>query len=181
MLHSADIYKNKPAFFVIDEAHCIMDWGEGFWADFKKLFQLRSTFPQSIMLALSATVTKTGQQQIAKALHMTKFEAVCACPARTNILLQVQKRPSPTAKGNSAETPYSFVLLPILKKLKEQGDIFPLTIVYCKTMQWIGYAYEMAFRVLREEFYGGDQRPENARVAMFYLSMERDTGKVSKT
>ena len=109
--------------FIVIEAHCVLDWGEHFRPDFKKLFQLRSIFPHCIMLALSATVTRVGQEQNAKTLHMEGYEVVCFCLARLNIFLHVEKRPSPTAKGNTAETPYRHIFfLPIFIQMKEQDD-----------------------------------------------------------
>lgn len=178
-LFCSEVYQAKTVFIVIDEAHCILEWGVDFRPDFKKLFQLRALFPNCTMLALSATVTKSGQQDIAKALKMQRFDPICSCPAKDNIVLVVKKRPSPTAKGNTAETPYSYVFLPLFQQLNKEGEDFPITIVYCKTMQWIGFGFELAKQVLGNNFYVGDQKPENARVVMFHSSMERDSGKVT--
>ena len=175
----SDLFRQKRVFIVIDEAHCVLDWGESFRSDFRKLYQLRSLFPSCTMLALSATVTQKGQQEIGRWLRMPSHESVCASPARNNIVLHVYKRPSPTSKGNSVETPYKFIFLPVLEQLKIKQDSFPITIIYCKTMQWIGFGYELAKQVLKREFYAGEEKPENARVVMFHSAMERSSGMVS--
>jgi len=50
----------RKIYLVVDEAHCILDWGEEFRPDFKRLFQLRSLF-KCQGLALSATITDAGK------------------------------------------------------------------------------------------------------------------------
>jgi superfamily II DNA helicase RecQ len=167
-------FKNKKVYVVIDEAHCILDWGQDFRPDFRKLYQLKALFSCQ-MLALSATITESAQQQIADILLMKNIQIVSASPAKDNITLIVKIRPSPTAKGNSSSTPYSYIFEPLLKQLKERLEYFDLTIIYCKTMEWIGYGYELALKILGEDFYVDKLHP---RVVMFHSSMEKDSGKV---
>lgn len=50
-------------------------------------------------------------------------------------------------------------------------------IVYFKTMEWIGYSYEMARRLLGKDFLVAEQNP---RVMMFHSSMDKDSGKLKK-
>ncbi|KAL4226831.1 hypothetical protein ACF0H5_014809 [Mactra antiquata] len=47
-------------------------------------------------------------------------------------------------------------------------------------MNWIGYGYEVAKRILQDIFYAGSASPENARVVMFHSSMERQHGQLKK-
>lgn len=53
---------NKKSYIVVDEAHCILDWGEEFRPIFKEIKQLRAVVPDAQMLALSATLSKDGQK-----------------------------------------------------------------------------------------------------------------------
>ena len=165
-------------FLVIDEAHCILEWGDEFRPQYKNIAHLRAIFKCQI-LALSATVTESGQKQIMKNLLMSNCEVVCASPAKDNIELIVKKRPSPNTKGNTASTPYDFIFHQVLTDLKCQLNMFPITVIYCTSMQWIGYGYEMARRILLDEFYAGEKTPHNARVVMFHSFMEKGTGKAS--
>lgn len=59
------------------------------------------------------------------------------------------------------------------------GGSFPISVIYCKSVQWIGYGYEMARQILEDSFYAGEETPENARVVMFHSSMEDSSGKVT--
>lgn len=63
-LFRSDKFQQRNIFIVIDEAHCVIDWGTEFRKDFKKINQLRSLI-NCPMLALSATITKVGQAEIA--------------------------------------------------------------------------------------------------------------------
>lgn len=173
-----DSVKTLNTYLVIDEAHCILDWGEDFRPDYRRLCQLRAIFSCRV-LALSATVTSVGQKEIIKNLLMKNCKTVITCPTKENIVLIVLKRPSATARGNSSTTPYDFIFEPVLKELKHMAGSFPITVIYCKSVQWIGYGYEMARQILEDSFYAGEEIPENARVVMFHSSMEDSSGKVS--
>ena len=176
-LFSSETYSARKIYLVVDEAHCILEWGEDFRKDYQQLFELRSIFKCTV-LALSATITHESMQKIAKSLHVPTYEIVSACPAKDNIVLMVKRRPSPTAKGNTAVTPYDYIFKPIIDQLHEELDSFKTTIIYCKSMQWLGHGYEMARRLLGESFFKGESKPENARVVMYHSSMEKESGKV---
>ena len=45
--------------FVIDEAHCLVQWGRSFREDYLELSNLREKFPEVPILALSATLSQS--------------------------------------------------------------------------------------------------------------------------
>ncbi len=58
-------------FFVLDEAHCISEWGHEFRADYRELSQLRAHFPQIPIAAFTATATDTVRHDIVDHLALS--------------------------------------------------------------------------------------------------------------
>ena len=55
---------------VIDEAHCISEWGHDFREEYRKLDRFRLKFPDVPIMALTASATPVVQDDIARSLRL---------------------------------------------------------------------------------------------------------------
>ena len=166
--------QNKVCVIVVDEAHCIIDWGDEYRPKFKEIKQLRSVLPQAKILALSATLSKDGQKEISRQLLLKNVKVVSSKPTRDNVSLIVVTRPPLTTSVSTKET-FDYVYIPLLCELKSKGQEFPLTLVYSSgNMDWVGYGFELAHKILGiDMFVGNLQEAQNQRVAMFHSCIEQ--------
>lgn len=63
---------DKIAYFVVDEAHCVSEYGHDFRRDYLKLGQLREKYPKIPWIALTATASKAVVDDIIKNLQLHK-------------------------------------------------------------------------------------------------------------
>ncbi len=77
------------SFFVIDEAHCISQWGHDFREDYRKLEVLRKVFPKIPIVAMTATATEQVAGDIISQLHLKNPALYKASFERTNLVYHV--------------------------------------------------------------------------------------------
>jgi len=92
---------------VVDEAHCVVSWGENFRPKFKEIDQLATIFPQAAVVALTATATVRMQAEIVRILGLKHPIIITATTDRPNIKYCVKRRPGNTAKGSNVELSYT--------------------------------------------------------------------------
>ncbi len=94
----------KIASFVIDEAHCVSEWGHEFRADYRKLHLLKERFPTVPIAAFTATATPKVAEDIIHALRLQNPKVLKAKIFRDNLLLSAAKR-----VGNGYKQVESFI------------------------------------------------------------------------
>jgi len=79
-------------FFVVDEAHCVSEWGHEFREDYRKLSLLKETFAATPIAAFTATATHAVEQDIASQLQLDSPKRVRGSLFRENLMIGVQHR-----------------------------------------------------------------------------------------
>jgi len=105
----------KVRAFAVDEAHCISHWGHDFRPEYRRLADLKQSFPYASIHAYTATATDRVRVDIAAQLHLPEAEMIVGTFDRPNLTYRILPRLdlySQTAQ--------------VLKKHKNQGAI-----VYC--------------------------------------------------
>ncbi|XP_030353749.1 Bloom syndrome protein isoform X2 [Strigops habroptila] len=94
-----NLYNRKLlARFVIDEAHCVSQWGHDFRQDYKRLNMLRKKFHAVPMMALTATANPRVQKDIQNQLEMLKPQVFTMSFNRHNLKYDVlPKKPKKVA------------------------------------------------------------------------------------
>ena len=103
----------KINFFVIDEAHCVSEWGHEFRVDYRKLNLLRESFPSTSIAAFTATATSKVAQDIKHALRLQEPVEVRGKIFRKNLHISVESREKDGKKQ----------LLEFLKNFKNESGI----------------------------------------------------------
>ncbi|XP_062946566.1 recQ-like DNA helicase BLM [Cynocephalus volans] len=123
-----NLYERKLlARFVIDEAHCVSQWGHDFRQDYKRMNMLRQKFPSVPVMALTATANPRVQKDILTQLKILRPQVFSMSFNRHNLKYYVlPKKPKKVA----------FDCLEWIRKhhLYDSGIIYCLSRRECDTM-----------------------------------------------
>ncbi len=84
--------QQKISLFVIDEAHCISQWGHAFRPEYRQLSILRSRFPNHPISAFTATATERVRHDIVEQLNLKNPFQLTGSFDRDNLSIHILPR-----------------------------------------------------------------------------------------
>lgn len=111
-LHNAGV-----GLFAIDEAHCLSHWGHDFRQDYLRLGQLKQSFPEVPIMALTATADRATRHDIAFQLNLQNPFIHVGSFDRPNLRYRIEEKFKP--------------LTQVLNFLKGQSD--NCGVIYCSS------------------------------------------------
>jgi ATP-dependent DNA helicase RecQ len=157
----AKLKESPPTLFVVDEAHCISEWGHDFRPDFMRLGSAIEALGHPRVIALTATASPHVRDDIVKRLALKDHRVVVWGFDRPNIHLSVEKCPDAATKTR--------VLIQRVKDAPKPG------IVYVATR---GHAEEIAERLGKENidavfYHGGLKSTDRHRIQDEFMAGKR--------
>ncbi|XP_055892664.1 recQ-like DNA helicase BLM [Biomphalaria glabrata] len=148
--------------FVIDEAHCVSQWGHDFRPDYKKLNAVRVRFPGVPMMALTATATPRVRKDIIHQLGMSNPKWFMQSFNRPNLKYSVYSKKPSNATADVIEMVKT-------RFVKESGIVYCLSRKECDDL-----AAEMKKAGLQAEpYHAGLDDNQRARVQERWLNDDK--------
>ena len=145
--------------FVVDEAHCISQWGFDFRPDYGLLGKQRALLGNPLTLATSATVTLDAQKEIIKSLDIPTAKILHAGIKRENLMVKIFDLYSREEKFKAAES-YLFDW-----KVNGQGS----AVIYFSQIQelykWAEYLdkNKFSFNVYHGDLNSGERKKQQVQ------------------
>ncbi|HOJ64593.1 MAG TPA: RecQ family ATP-dependent DNA helicase [Spirochaetota bacterium] len=116
----------KIEMFVVDEAHCISEWGHDFRPEYRRLKDVINILDNPPILALTATATEEVRNDIINSLGMKKPNVFISGFNRENLIYGVKHCYSKEEKNK--------VLIEFISKINPPGIIYVASIKECENL-----------------------------------------------
>lgn len=152
----------KPSLFVVDEAHCISEWGHDFRPDYLRLGSVIEALNHPVVLAMTATAAPRVREEIIEKLGMRDPQIVVRGFDRPNIHLSVRHFGSEPEKAEA--------LFSAVEDSEKPGIVYVATRKHAET---IGQA--LSDRGLRVVYYhGGMPAKERKQIHEDFMQDQAD-------
>ena len=135
------LLSRQVSLFVVDEAHCVSQWGHDFRPDYLTLGSVVDRLGRPPILALTATATHEVRQDIIRQLGMSSPHVTITGFARPNLRFEVKRTVNERAKDQELER--------ILNETDGVG------VVYCATVREAESLYERLSETYAVGLYHG--------------------------
>ena len=146
--------ENPPSILVVDEAHCISQWGHDFRPAYRRIGQVIDEFDIAQVCAFTATATHAVRDDIRRQLHRPDMKMVVRGFRRPNLCFEVKEC------RNEAD------------KLAELNKILALkqpTVIYAATRQAVD---ELAEKFKIRAYHAGMSAAERASSQEYFMTAE---------
>jgi len=157
------LVKLSISLFVIDEAHCISQWGHEFRTDYLKLHQTITKLGEPTVLALSATATPEVQTDIMDKLKRPLMEKHIYPMDKQNVSFAVEHFATPDHK--------------IDRMIQLLSDQAVPTMVYFSSRQWAEKAAYLLQANLKQRvafYHGGMEQMDRMLVQQQFMNDQLD-------
>ncbi len=159
----ARIVAAKPSLFVVDEAHCVSEWGHDFRPDYLRLGDIIEELGHPTVLALTATAAPPVRAEIVARLRMRDANVIVEGFDRPNIRLGVRRF--------EREEDKRIALVGRVKAAAKPGVVYTATQSRSEEIA----ALLSAAGVRAEAYHGGMKAAERERVQDAFMRDEMET------